>query len=214
MSRPPNLCVYCGKPGITKEHIRGAWSAKYGRRFERTAHTVSIPSVFNHNIQMNVKKGAADRPGGPRSLTLKIACKACNEGWMKAIQDEARPILKLMMHGYWGTPDNKELISLVRWIILFNMSYEFIDRKTVCIDFEERDRFRKTLEPSDDWQIAIGYADTIAWDDRAFHRALDTVTPRLEGNNKSQFTAFLFWKASCYVTLCCLSITNKFPVDF
>ena len=172
MSRPPNICVYCGSAGVTKEHIRGAWSVRHAPRLGRTSHTLVKTDKFDPSIVLSQTKGPGDRPGTPRSQTLKIACRACNNGWMKDIVDRAIPIVGRMNYGYWGRIYEFEARALEHWVALFVMSYEFCDRSTVCISYDERQRFRLTSKLSDSWHIAIGYADISAWSDKTVHRAM------------------------------------------
>lgn len=193
MSRPPKLCVYCGKEGVSKEHVRGHWSIPHGRMHSRNAHMVARPDPLAPGVLTDPVKGAANRPGTPRALTLKIACERCNNGWMSAIQRDAIPTLTNLNYGIWGQISNEEMSQLARWITLFTMSYEQADRASASVDFEERNRFSMTSDPGQQWQIAVGYVDTKLWSDATFHRCFGLPSDIVFcGNRKFQFTASMF----------------------
>lgn len=196
MSRPPNLCVYCGKPGITKEHIRGAWSRKFeiGRK-TNVRHTLHRWENGNLSGTPKILRGALNRPGSPRSQTLKIACKSCNTGWMKDVVDRAIPVVKAMSLGYWGGISHEDVLALAAWITLSTMSYEFADKETVAISQFERDCFRVTAMPSDSWQICIGYGEPTPGIEEITHRGFAIrPTPYSPTAMNTQITAFYFGK--------------------
>lgn len=137
--------------------------------------------------------GALNRPGMPRSQTLKIACADCNNGWMKLIVDDAIPILKLIGAGSWWDLSERECNILSSWLTLFTMTYEFADRSTVAVSTSERAAFRLLRSPSSHWHIAIGIAALTPGQDPTFHRCL-ALSPDViwSGNRKSQITALAF----------------------
>ncbi|MBG6116212.1 hypothetical protein IWY39_000016 [Sphingobium sp. JAI105] len=142
-----------------------------------------------------VRKGAIDRPGNIRSLTLKIACKKCNNGWMKGIVDESIPLLKPLTSGYWGSISLESQYILAKWIALFTMSFEYADRDTVCVSQRERDDFRRTGILSENWDIAIGYVEGAPGVEPTFHRGIQLWgQPDWNGHRLGQITAFVFGK--------------------
>lgn len=192
MSRPPKLCVYCGQPGVTKEHIRGDWSQKYAlSRSKIFGHIVKRYQDGDYLSKSNSKDGHMKRPGGSRSTTLKIACGNCNRGWMKAIVDAAIPILKPLDFGFWGNLSDEDQQKIASWIALYTMSFEFGDRETVCVSQTERFLFRESSVPSHHWRIAIGYGNFFRDIDWTIHRAM-SIHPEIsyDGHRKTQITAF------------------------
>lgn len=95
MSRPQAICVYCGKPGRTKEHLWGKWSIKHFPSFHKSSvhKVVRYPHVTGFPLPLHLK-GALTRQGPTRSLTIKAPCERCNTGWMKGITDRNISILK------------------------------------------------------------------------------------------------------------------------
>jgi len=192
MSKPPNRCVYCGLPGVTKEHIWGAWSRKHApAKFPRNEHILERYHDFDIRGAKSSRKGHLDRPGTTRSQTMKIACGQCNSGWMKANVDAAIPTLTRMNYGYWGKITDYEAATLTRWIAQFSMSFEFADRDTVMIPQSVRTEFSKTNQLTGNWVIAIGVAMPVTGKEPAFHRALGLT--HTDGETEPvQVTAFMF----------------------
>lgn len=204
MTVKPRFCIYCGKEGVTKEHVWGRWSRKHAPgTHPNFPHIVDRYLNFDPNGEKSSRKGHLNRPGSTRSQTMKIACKVCNNGWMKANVDAAIPILTRMNYGYWGKISNLETQALVRWIAQFAMSFEFADRETVMIPQAVRSHFAETTQLAGHWIIAIGNAEPTDGSDPIYHRALGI----MEGDKitgPAQITAFMFGK------LFCLAIYSSF----
>jgi hypothetical protein len=205
VSNPPNLCIYCGRPGVTKEHFWGAWSRKYAfvKNF-RNEHTVNRFADGDIDKIAQSRKGALNRPGSNRSQSMKIACRECNGGWMKANLDAAMPILKRLHDGYWGNVTDAEAVKLSRWFIQFTMSYEFADRETVAVPQEVRTQFAIEGSISGYWVIAIGVATPVTGREPVYHRSLALRFP--DGREEPfQVTALMFGR------LIALSVYSTFP---
>ena len=208
MSQPQQLCVYCGNPGVTKEHIWGKWSRKLAPNAPaNNEHVIVRPRLGDKNATMT--KGAMNRPGNPRSQTLKIACRWCNGGWMKKIVDDAIPILTELSQDIWLELSDDSRRRLAAWIVLFTMSHEYADRETVCVSASDRDNFRKSGVPSSHWRIAIGRIEPVPDVDSGIHRAIELAPDVVwSGHRRSQVTAFVFGK------LLAVSYYSECPFSF
>lgn len=205
MAVNPKLCIYCGNKGVTKEHIWGKWSRKHApSTHPNFPHMVDRYLNFDLNGERSSRKGHLNRPGSTRSQTMKIACQACNNGWMKANVDAAIPILTRMNYGYWGKISSIETEALARWIAQFAMSFEFADRETVMIPQSVRSHFAETTRLAGHWIIAIGNAAPTDGSDPIYHRALG-IMENGEITGPVQITAFMFGM------LFCLAIYSSFP---
>lgn len=174
MSRPPNLCVYCGQPGVTKEHFWGAWSKKLSppRASVSVIHELRRYPSGDYHMGYKSLRGALNRPGDARSQTLKIACRSCNTGWMKQIQDNAIQPLTRLSNGDWSELSVESQRAVSNWAAMFTMSYEFADKETVNISQAARTRFSEDQSLDDDWTISIGVSLTAA-KDCIGHRAMN-----------------------------------------
>lgn len=194
MSFAPKLCVYCGKPGSSKEHIRGSWSRAHAlAKLSGTEHQLVRYPDGDHQQEPSISKGGLTRDGGPRSSTLKIACVNCNNGWMNRIIGEAKPTITDLNYGYWGQISLDRQSTVAAWIAMFVMSHEFADKETVCVSQHERTFLMDNGLPSENWQIAIGFGAPNPPNDMTTHRALE-LRPEYEwdGNRRFQITTSYF----------------------
>lgn len=147
-------CAYCGASAkLTKEHIWGKWSSKYlGAPTRGGAHLVRLNTS-------DVRNGAQHGRGPSRSRTLRIACGKCNGGWMKDINERAKPALIRLARGEWWYLSPYERQSLAAWATLFTMSYEHADLATMATVPAERLRFSIDHHPPAHWAVGIARYD-------------------------------------------------------
>jgi len=179
MSRPPKRCVYCGGTGVNAEHIWGQWSRNTDYYKSQKKHRQSIRhELHKYDRSADLTKpdriydGAGTRNGDPRSLNLKITCKACNNGWMHDILEAARPLLyRLEIGEFWQFNENDKA-TLAKWVTMFVMSYEFLDKKTVQISQEERSKFASDRQLLPYWSIFCAEYVDDGYNTSAHHKAL------------------------------------------
>lgn len=196
MPTKQNVCIYCGRNNVTKEHIYGKWSKKHSlSHFHNTpkmTHIIQNYRDLNPDFPMEQYKGALDRPGSNRSQTLKIACRECNGGWMKNNVDAAIPILTRLNYGK-GIIQSEEFDVLAHWIAQFTMSYEFADRKSAMIPQYVRSDFARSSILRGYWVIALAFVSKISGKEPVFHKAM----ARLNKNAPADYmqaTTFMFGK--------------------
>ena len=83
--KPPGRCIFCG---VTQEHMWANWLRSYIPR-ELTRHATSVEKVHPRNTEQNIQT----RTGDPHSRRIKCVCRACNNGWMSRLQENAKPFL-------------------------------------------------------------------------------------------------------------------------
>lgn len=193
MSRPPKRCIYCGATGVTKEHLWGSWSRKLARAtFPATEHIVTR-FVAGEISPALVAPGPLTRAGSPRSLTLKVVCRACNNGWMKENVDAAIPLLKRLHDGIWWNLLDEERTVLAVWAIQLTCTWEWADRDTIAVPQKERNHLRMYHTPSPYWAVFAGRFSSLTNNDYVFHRRLDlSPTSALNCYPRSQITTITF----------------------
>ncbi|MEM9938180.1 MAG: hypothetical protein AAF768_04995 [Pseudomonadota bacterium] len=179
MSRPPKRCVYCGATGVNAEHIWGQWSRKTDYYQLQKKHRQAIQHKL-HKYSSNVDltkpdrtyDGAGARNGDPRSLSLKITCSSCNHGWMRDILEAAKPLLCRLEAGEFWQFNENDKATLAKWVTMFVMSYEFLDKKTVQISQEERSKFASDRKLLPYWSIFCAEYMDDEYNTSAHHKAL------------------------------------------
>ena len=160
--KPPGKCIFCNGGPLSKEHV-------WGRRLRK--HLPAWSSHTNHftwtkDLETNSETfapGRLHRPGDTLSQTLRVVCRDCNHGWMRAhVQEPAMPTLIRLIGGEWPRINDDEARRIASWVTLFTMVSEFADPKTSAVSAEERREFSKSRTPLENWSFLIGrYYD---WD--------------------------------------------------
>jgi hypothetical protein len=88
---------------------------------------------------------------------------------MGKLQERAKPYIVPFLQCRWPVLDEWATRSLAAWITMFTMVFEFSDPTTAAISFEQRDNFRRTRDPINDWKIWIAKINPYAWRGKIFH---------------------------------------------
>lgn len=89
-------CIFCGHAGkLTNEHVFPQWLLEVIPGEGRVQHEWIAPAGSNSKS----RKWTAD----VFSLTAKVVCERCNNGWMNDLEESARPFLESMIRGHGRT---------------------------------------------------------------------------------------------------------------
>lgn len=164
-------CIYCGKPGRSKEHIWGKWLSKHLPPIQlNTVHSVSYFNV--RTGEFSAKEGRLNRQGAPRRAQIKGPCQKCNNGWMSENITHAKDvIIRLINEGPFEMSKENSL-AFSNWATMCSMTYEFSSPELVVSTPQDRLNFMENRQPPADWAILIGQYDGSRWREQANHRAL------------------------------------------
>jgi hypothetical protein len=96
------------------------------------------------------------RTGDPHSRRIKCVCRTCNNGWMSALQEDAKPILIPLLKGTNTTLHRRAQTTLASWIAMTVMVAEHVDKDKIAIGTDERSWFRNNRRAPGHWRIWIG----------------------------------------------------------
>ena len=99
MAKPPGRCIFCGSGGLTKEHVFADWLRDLFPRDETTTHDFGRYEWPKGIITNEPKAAIRQLQGHVGSRKLRVVCKACNTGWMSALEQRAKPILAPLIVG-------------------------------------------------------------------------------------------------------------------
>lgn len=112
---PKDHCVFCGadKSLLTKEHVFSRWTHKFmAPRAKGKAQSVR---GIEHQDASKSYTEVVKLSGQLRDWNVKYLCDCdhttCNGGWMKGMEDTAKPILKPLILGV-HTDEDRHRISL------------------------------------------------------------------------------------------------------
>lgn len=141
---PARKCIFCGRGGLTREHIWPDWAASLlpdapQSLFIRQVGTVG--SVRAPAIAYNRKT-----QGGVKKHKVQAVCERCNRGWMSQLEEGAKPIIAALIEGRACTLLQTGLQILREWITLKLMVAEHDTRGLAVIPASERIAFEAARE--------------------------------------------------------------------
>jgi hypothetical protein len=135
--KPRRVCIFCGRPGLTKEHMWADWLRNYIPR-ERQEHRVGSTNISLAQHEDSVQDRIERRSGDPHSRRIRCVCRECNNGWMSQLQEAAKPFLVPMLTGQKVALYESGKTTLASWAAMFVMVAEQVDQTKVAISAVER----------------------------------------------------------------------------
>jgi hypothetical protein len=164
-------CIFCGDTAeLTREHIRADWLKNY---LPKTKVNYQAGRLIVNRPGIPDSAKSTKIGGDPLSRRVKCVCEGCNTGWMKGIQDLAKPIVVPMIGGHKVSLNRAEQRTLAAWIAMAVMCSEFGRNQLQAISPKDRDTlYRHKVPPKANWQIWIGRYQRKVSENEWDHRAL------------------------------------------
>lgn len=162
-------CAFCGRPGVTREHVWAEWIAEEMlQRFGKT--------------EWHVRARGQTRVESALEAVVKRVCEPCNTTWMSAIENAAKPTLIRMM---FAERTNIELTEadqrvLATWAMKTMLMADFF-HSTPKIAPDVYSRFFSERHPPKN-QVVIW---TAAYDGRDSMSLASTIAPLTLQSNQS-----------------------------
>lgn len=167
MARPQRYCIFCGKPGLTREHVWPDWLKKYVPK-DMAEHSSLSATVHRTHSEIIRKK----RSGDLRSRRLRIVCGSCNNRWMSRLQERAKAYLLPLINGDVTAFDVRGQAVLSAWIAMFVMVAEYFDPYKVATSPKQRRFLLKNQKAPRNWKIWIGDYQRGNWVGHLVHFAV------------------------------------------
>ncbi len=165
MKPPITNCIFCGAPGVTKEHIFPRWSHKYmSKRPSGRAQSYQGTQYPDRHDSQIVKL-----PGQVRDWQLKVVCGGthlqCNSGWMNEVEKLAKPLLVPLIKGDRARVWPRDQAIIATWAVLKAMVAEFdgADRRVTTHHTQRKRMMRHKIPPQRGWGVWIGSYDRVRW---------------------------------------------------
>lgn len=100
-------CAFCGAVGVTKEHALGRQFADVVPGVGRWVHQTFDPERPQAPPHVKVA-------GGP-AFVARVSCARCNGGWMREIDDRARPLVTSLARGRALALEAEAVTALASW---------------------------------------------------------------------------------------------------
>lgn len=165
----PGLCMFCGRTGVTKQHMWPDWLGSVLPR-EGAEHTQFItrthfpaPDKFVISPDLQFKRG----PVGSRKI--RKVCGKCNSGWMSVLENQAKPALAAMIRDEeFNIPTELQRI-LSAWAAMTAIVAECTDPLSQAIPPQDRVVLMDSLNPPEHWRIWFGRYRGQDWKQRYHH---------------------------------------------
>ena len=163
--RPPvTRCIFCGGLGITNEHVFPRWSHKYMAPRPKGKAISRVGTLYLDRDETTTRKLS----GQLRDWQIKCVCGGshltCNGGWMKGIEDRAKPILVPLILGNATRLQPGDQAIIATWAILKVMVSEYDSISHVTTHWTQRKRMRiRQLPPEKGWGVWIGHCERVNW---------------------------------------------------
>lgn len=118
-------CLFCGNSDLTKEHVFPKWIFTIVRKpfepFKESGHPLD---VSNESVADRLPRFAENVSGGRRvprdNFTLRLFCKACNNGWMSHAEGLAKRLIGHLLLVNTTPPSftPQESYELAHWALL------------------------------------------------------------------------------------------------
>ncbi len=93
-------------------------------------------------------------------LVTPLPCRACNNGWLSALERAAKPILVPLMHGTATTLNSHDQVIIARWFLKTSLMYDLLAEKQAprprYFEDDEYVTFRQHLSFRPSYMFFIG----------------------------------------------------------
>jgi hypothetical protein len=172
----PQRCIFCRSIAkMSYEHIWGEWTKDHIPRKANKHHAVQVRI---RDIGEQEESVSRIRAGDPLDATVPVVCELCNNTWMSAIQNRAKPFLVPLFEGHYDL-DGTAQAMVSAWIAMATMTGEFSSKphRIVGVTQSERTWFKDTQTPPRNWGIWIGHRRMTSSEMQWFHAAFPISDP-------------------------------------
>jgi len=160
MVKPPGRCIFCGRHGLSKEHIWSEWTYKLVPKHPNAEREILLIQESPISHTRSVKK----HPGSSHSVRLRKVCRHhCNSGWMSGLDDATQPILTPLILGEPTTLDVDAQQIVAAWLAMKIMVAEFSRPVDVSTTQAERQFLMRERKPPERWKIWLGQLSGEWW---------------------------------------------------
>ena len=189
-------CIFCGKGGLTKQHVWPDWLRNVVPRLNNTHEQSKIHVLTNlMNKSAHISPSLKNYQGHQGVRKIRNVCKTCNGGWMSRLETKAKPLLSSMILQNPVVLEKEAQAIIASWVVMTSIVAEFTDQTSMAIPISHRGIFMKTVSPPSGWKIWIGKYEGEEWIQRYRHHGFNYVNPFLpEGSaliGSVQFSTFV-----------------------
>lgn len=150
MAKEQRFCIFCGRSGLSREHIWSEWTYQYAPKEPNVTHIkyaeVSTPG--------NASRREKSYQGDVNTIKLRVVCERhCNNGWMSALEQRAKPLLIPLLRGEPAVLSKNTQSVLAAWAATKVMVCEHYDPDSITSTQEDRNFLMTNQTPPTFWRI-------------------------------------------------------------
>lgn len=160
-SQQQRACVFCGATPVTKEHVWPQWLSRedWAELLHRAGDDLpqlrlgigAMPDGTTGVVNFLKDRG---RSASVARHVVKAACASCNNGWMAALEAEAKPVLLKYGEQRHAQLTEWERTVLCRWLLKSAAVFEVDDPYSAVLPVEARAAIMDgSWEQDDCWGI-------------------------------------------------------------
>jgi hypothetical protein len=166
MPKLPGLCIFCGRGGLSKEHIFPDWMRQLFRRTPTDTHTEGeiwwVPNPRSNNEMWTLPARRLVQ-GHAGSRKVRVVCRSCNNGWIGDIDEAAKPTLLPLICDRPTIINRDQQQILGKFLTKVVITSEYTKPRDRAIPKEQRDYFFLNRNPLPLWHIWIGRYNGSLW---------------------------------------------------
>jgi len=155
MSKPKGKCFFCLRTDLTKSHIWPEWAQKivpstvtqYEVRTGSFQTYVPNTNVENPSVMIKAGSVAARRP--------RNTCISCNGGWMRSIEEHAKPYIEALMAGNRVLLEPAHQYAVATFLCLVTTRIDASAKIAHPIPVSDHHHLIQNREPGPSWKIWI-----------------------------------------------------------
>jgi hypothetical protein len=160
MRSHPTKCVFCGSPDVTGEHIFSKWTHKFLSPRGKAKASFEFGRWYHDRSDTTIGK----LPGQMRDWKVKCVCGSCNNGWMRRIENRARPLIIPLIKGDDTRLSPSDQSIIASWCILKAIVGGYDTENGPRVHYKQRQYFRKHgIPPVRGWGVWIGHYIRHKW---------------------------------------------------
>lgn len=180
MSKSPRTCVFCGRTGLSKEHIWSRWTHQLVPATKSGTHerglATGIPGRTSHTLER-----LKPYQGSVNTISFRVVCERhCNNGWMSSLELLAKPILTPLICGESCSLTVAQQKTIARWVATKVIVAEHAQRELAATSAQQRREVMDDMVAPSTWQIWLAKHNSLQWRAGGYHRqavTLGTVDP-------------------------------------
>jgi hypothetical protein len=179
--RPTGKCIFCGRPGVTHEHLFSDWLRDLFPRSAADTHTIAHAVAWTPRPTF-VRQV---RQGHSGTRTVRKVCRPCNSGWISKIDNAANRFAPPLIQGQSITVTQEAQQALATWFAKIATVADARRPADSVVLQSDRDWIMRRSLPPLLWQVWISSYQGTDWRDLALfqHGGILDLT-EVTGNHK------------------------------